>query len=199
MIGSAGAVRPRRRSYRFLHMRRSSTPVLLLSLLLAACGGSDKPKVAAQSSPSATPTPIIEKVRGNPTPFPAVTPSGRKEPTIRGSRGTPPAKLVVRDLEPGTGPVIAPGQALTVDYKGVFYETGKAFDSSWGTGEPYHFILGAGQVLKGWDQGLKGMRVGGLRQLTIPPELAYGDHGQATVPPNATLVFVIDLLDARKP
>jgi len=165
-----------------------------LVALLSACGGSEQ-----RESPAATPTatPIIEKVRGNPTPLPEVTPSGKDEPKIAVPVGDPPSKLVIRDLKRGNGPAAAAGKTLAVDYKGVRYDDGKAFDSSWSTGQPFQFILGARQVIKGWEQGLEGMRVGGRRELIIPPELAYGDHGQGSIRPNETIVFVVDLLDVR--
>jgi peptidylprolyl isomerase len=181
-------------------LRSSALPLIAVALLFAACGDSKPASKTAAATPTATATatPYIEKVTGNPTPYPEVPPSGRKEPEIKGRAGGPPAKLVVRDIQPGDGAVIKVGDLLTLDYKGAFYETGKPFDSSWSRGRPFHFIFGSRQVIKGWDQGMKGMRVGGRRELTIPPELAYGDHGQGSIPPNATLVFVVDLLDARK-
>jgi peptidylprolyl isomerase len=176
--------------------------LLALAPLLAACGGSkNEPTAAATAtaspspSPTATPTPIIEKVRGTPTPLPEVTPSGKREPKIAAKKGEPPAGLVIRDLEQGTGAEAVPGKTLAVDYKGVHFDDGEPFDSSWSTGQPFQFILGARQVIKGWDQGIEGMRVGGRRELVIPPELAYGDHGQGSIEPDETIVFVIDLLD----
>ena len=101
----------------------------------------------------------------------------------------------VVDLEVGTGPEAANGDTLNVRYTGWLYDPGapenkgRQFDS--GT---FEFVLGAGQVIPGWDQGLVGMRVGGLRRLVIPPDLAYGDRGQGSIPPNATLLFEVDLL-----
>lgn len=84
---------------------------------------------------------------------------------------------------------------MTVQYVGVNYKTGKQFDASWDRGEPFSFALGAGQVIPGWDQGIPGMKVGGRRELIIPPELAYGATGSPpTIPPNETLIFVVDLL-----
>jgi len=133
----------------------------------------------------------------SPPPLPEVTPSGKDEPKIAVPVGDPPSKLVIRDLKRGNGPAAAAGKTLAVDYKGVRYDDGKAFDSSWSTGRPFQFILGARQVIKGWEQGLKGMRVGGRRELIIPPELAYGGHGQGSIRPNETIVFVVDLLDVR--
>lgn len=171
---------------------------LLLSaaalLILASCGGSGEPAATR----TATPTPIIEKVRGTPTPLPQVTPSGKKAPAIRPhGDGEPPAKLAVRDLQVGDGPEAVRGKTLTVDYRGAHYDTGKDFDSSWSTGQPFTFILGGQQVIKGWEQGIAGMRVGGRRELIVPADLAYGDHGQGSILPNETIVFVVDLLDVR--
>jgi peptidylprolyl isomerase len=171
--------------------------LIAVAAVLSACGGSKNQRESAAATPTATPTPIVEKVRGNPTPMPEVTASGNDEPKITVPNGDPPSKLVVRDLDRGTGPEAVPGKTLAVDYKGVSYDDGKAFDSSWSTGQPFQFILGANQVIRGWDQGLRGMRVGGRRKLVIPPELAYGDHGQGSIRPNETIVFVIDLLEVR--
>lgn len=101
----------------------------------------------------------------------------------------------VVDLEVGAGPEAASGDTLNVRYTGWLYDPGapenkgRQFDS--GT---FSFVLGAGQVIPGWDQGLVGMRVGGLRRLVIPPDLAYGDRGQGSIPPNATLLFEVELL-----
>jgi peptidylprolyl isomerase len=177
--------------------------VLSLGLSVAACGDSSDGDRAA-ATPSATPTtstdasgtpaPIIEKVTGEPTPLPEVTPSGRREPAIEVPKGDPPKDLVVKDLVKGKGPVAEVGKTLALDYRGVHFDTGKTFDSSWTTGQPFFFILGSRQALKGMDEGVRGMRVGGRRQLILPPELAYGDHGQGPIASNETIVFVVDLL-----
>lgn len=109
----------------------------------------------------------------------------------------PSQPLVVEDLVVGTGAAAAVGNTLTVNYTGTFLD-GSKFDSSLDPGRtPFSFILGAGQVIAGWDQGLAGMKVGGKRKLTIPPELAYGSTGKGSIPPNTTLVFVVDLLSVR--
>ena len=98
------------------------------------------------------------------------------------------------DIKVGTGATASAGQKVKVDYTG-WLTTGKKFDSSVGTGHPFEFALGAGQVIKGWDEGIAGMKVGGKRQLRIPPDLAYGDRGTAgVIPPNATLIFDVKLL-----
>ena len=101
--------------------------------------------------------------------------------------------LVVEDLVVGTGATAAAGDTVTVHYIGTF-TNGTKFDSSYDRGTPYVFPVGAGQVIAGWDRGVPGMKVGGKRRLTIPPDLAYGSQGRGTIPPNTTLVFEIDLL-----
>jgi peptidylprolyl isomerase len=110
-------------------------------------------------------------------------------------KGPAPKKLVTKDLIEGTGAVAKAGDPLTMNYVGVLYATGKQFDASYDRGTPFAFALGAGEVIAGWDKGIAGMRVGGRRQLVIPPKDAYGPDGQPpTIPPNSTLVFVVDLL-----
>jgi FKBP-type peptidyl-prolyl cis-trans isomerase len=109
------------------------------------------------------------------------------------SSPTTPATLGVEDLVVGTGAVATNGDVLTVNYVGRL-TNGTKFDSSYDRGLPYTFRLGAGQVIRGWDQGLVGMRVGGTRRLTIPPDLAYGSTGSGPIPPNATLIFDVELL-----
>jgi peptidylprolyl isomerase len=120
------------------------------------------------------------------------------KPVIEVPDEPPPTELVSEDIVEGDGPAAAPGDKLTMQYVGVDYETGEQFDASWDTGEPFEFELGAGGVIPGWDQGIEGMKVGGRRQLTIPPDLAYGPQGSPpAIGPNATLVFVVDLLDVK--
>ncbi len=107
----------------------------------------------------------------------------------------PPSELVTEDLEVGTGDEAAAGNDVEVHYVGVSWRTRKQFDASWDRGDTFRFALGAGQVIKGWDQGVAGMRVGGRRRITIPPNLAYGKQGAGrAIGPNETLVFVVDLL-----
>jgi peptidylprolyl isomerase len=119
-----------------------------------------------------------------------------KKPKVEVPEGEPPPGLQIEDLKVGDGATAQAGDTVTVDYVGVSYSTGKQFDASWDTGQPYTFGLGAGEVIPGWDQGVAEMKVGGRRQLIIPPELAYGEQGQPPViAPNETLIFVIDLRD----
>ena len=118
-----------------------------------------------------------------------------QKPEVDLVEGPPPADLVINDLTVGDGPEATPGQAVTVHYVGVSYATGEEFDSSWSRNDPFRFPLGGGRVIAGWDKGVAGMKVGGRRQLVIPPHLAYGDRGAgASIKPGETLIFVVDLL-----
>jgi FKBP-type peptidyl-prolyl cis-trans isomerase len=104
------------------------------------------------------------------------------------------AQLVIEDLKVGDGAEARAGQQVTVHYVGTLTD-GKKFDSSRDRGKGFGFKLGAGQVIQGWDQGVTGMKIGGLRKLTIPPHLAYGERGfPGAIPPNSTLVFEVELL-----
>jgi len=107
-------------------------------------------------------------------------------------------ELQVRDLVEGDGAVAQAGQQAVVHYVGVAYSTGEEFDASYNRGTPFTFPLGGGRVIAGWDQGVQGMRVGGRRELIIPPQLGYGDRGAGNVIAGGeTLIFVVDLLDLR--
>ena len=117
------------------------------------------------------------------------------EPKVTPPKGAPPTKLETKDLVVGTGAEAKAGQTVTVNYVGVLFKGGKEFDASWKRKEPFSFTLGNGSVIKGWDQGVAGMKVGGRRELVIPSNLAYGAKGSGqSIPPNAPLVFVVDLL-----
>lgn len=110
----------------------------------------------------------------------------------------PPSELIVEDIVVGEGDEATPGSAVDVHYVGVSWNNGQQFDASWDRGSTFTFPLGAGRVIAGWDQGVAGMKVGGRRRLTIPPHLAYGEHGAGgAIGPNETLVFVVDLLGIR--
>src|SRR5262249_34034215 len=123
-----------------------------------------------------------------------------KKPVIPKQSGDGPTQLQTDDIVKGKGAVAKDGDVLTVRYVGVLWDGGKQFDASWDRKpNSFQFPLGGGQVIQGWDQGFKGMRVGGRRQLSIPSDLAYGPQGQPpTIPANAPLVFVVDLKKVSK-
>ena len=126
------------------------------------------------------------------------TPAASDKPQVTVPDGPPPDGLQVEDLVPGDGPEATSGRRCTMHYVGVAWSTGTQFDASWDRGSPFSFGLGAGEVISGWDQGVAGMKVGGTRVLTIPPEMGYGARGAGgVIPPNATLVFDVELLGVR--
>ncbi len=118
-----------------------------------------------------------------------------KKPVVNVPSGPAPTRLVTKDLITGTGKTATPGSTVTVNYVGVLYKGGKEFDSSWKRNQPFTTALANGNVIPGWVKGIPGMKVGGRRELIIPPAQGYGKSGSPpTIPPNATLVFVVDLL-----
>lgn len=109
-----------------------------------------------------------------------------------------PTELLIDDVTIGDGEIATAGSSVEVHYVGVSYSNGRQFDASWDRNETFEFRLGAGQVISGWDRGVDGMRVGGQRRLTIPPDLAYGRQGAGgVIGPNETLVFIVDLIGVR--
>ncbi|MEU8586278.1 FKBP-type peptidyl-prolyl cis-trans isomerase [Streptomyces sp. NPDC048664] len=118
-----------------------------------------------------------------------------EKPEIDFPGGEPPADLEIKEIWEGDGPEAKAGDTVSVHYVGVAFSSGEEFDASWNRGTPLRFQLGVGQVIPGWDQGVQGMKVGGRRQLTIPPHLAYGDRGAGgRIKPGETLIFVCDLV-----
>lgn len=118
-------------------------------------------------------------------------------PPVGGAPSTTPNGLQYIDVTPGNGPEARAGQSVTVHYTG-WLTNGTEFDSSRGRNQPFVFPLGRGQVIRGWDEGVQGMRVGGQRRLIIPPDLGYGPRGAAgVIPPNATLIFDVELLGVQ--
>jgi peptidylprolyl isomerase len=120
------------------------------------------------------------------------------KPKVDIPAGAAPAELVREDLVIGAGAEATRGKTVEVHYVGVAWSTKKPFDASWDRGETFDFPLGAGRVIRGWDEGVAGMRVGGRRRLTIPPAMGYGARGAGgAIGPNETLVFIVDLLAVR--
>jgi FKBP-type peptidyl-prolyl cis-trans isomerase len=173
---------------------------LALSILIAGCGSSGGSSTITVGNENSADQALLKAssptstgatgTASTPTSGPLST-----EPTVTAPKGAPPTTLVTKDLIVGTGPEAKPGQSVTVNYVGALYSTGKVFDASWRRHEPFVFALGKKQVITGWDQGVAGMKVGGRRELIIPPSLGYGSKGvPPSIPANATLVFVVDLL-----
>ena len=159
------------------------------ALVVAGCGATKptEPNFGVASVPGTAPTPTV------------ANPALATKPTVPRPAGAAPKSLVVKDLVPGTGAAAKAGSNVSVQYVGVLYADGKQFDSSWDRGkQPFTFALGQGSVIKGWDQGLLGMKVGGRRELIIPASLAYGAQGSPPkIGPNQPLIFVIDLLSVQ--
>jgi FKBP-type peptidyl-prolyl cis-trans isomerase len=182
------------------HLQRARSRTLLgltalaAAALIAGCGGSGSSSTIGVGNENKSDETLVKAgetaVAKTPTSGPLAT-----EPKVTPPSGAAPKTLEKKDLIVGTGKEAKAGDTATVNYVGVLYNGGKEFDASWKRKEPFQFKLGEKQVIPGWDQGVPGMKVGGRRELIIPSELAYGKTGSPpTIPPNAPLVFVIDLL-----
>jgi peptidylprolyl isomerase len=168
--------------------------------LIAGCGGSSGSSSSIGVGIENKSDEALAKSSAAGTSTTATTPTSgplSTEPKVTPPSGPAPSKLVIKELITGTGAEAKSGDTVTVNYVGVLYHGGKVFDASWKRKEPFSFALGKGQVIPGWDQGVAGMKVGGRRELIIPSALAYGATGSPpTIPANAPLVFVVDLLGA---
>ena len=167
-------------------LRRVLALIAVVAVLGAtACGDDDGGADGAGEQKDATQTetaPSEEALKDTST-----------KPEIPKPTGIPPRKLVKHDIVKGRGPGAKPGDVVTVNYVGVNFSNGVEFDSSWDSGAAFPVQLGAGMVIEGWDKGLVGIKKGGRRMLTIPPEMGYGADGfPPDIPPNETLVFVVD-------
>jgi peptidylprolyl isomerase len=178
-----------------LSARTTSVALVATAALgIAACGGSDdtastttEPAARAAAPAATTTAPAKAAPR-------SISKDLATKPEIPKPTGTPPSKLVIKDIVKGKGKTAKAGRDVTVQYVGVSYSTGEQFEATWDGGKPFQFQLGAQMVIPGWDQGVAGMKKGGRRELIIPPDLAYGAQGRPGIAPNETLVFVIDLL-----
>jgi peptidylprolyl isomerase len=179
---------------------------VLIGIFVAVRSADDEP-VAAPAPASAATTPAPDAGAGDPgsaqptpeapaRPGAVETPPALKTaPVVKAGTGALP-KLKVTPLIVGTGPAVTKGQTITVNYSGVNYKTGKPFQSSWDSGQPFSTEIGVGRVIPGWDQGLVGVKVGSRVQLDIPTELAYGENPQGGAPAG-DLRFVVDILAAQ--
>jgi FKBP-type peptidyl-prolyl cis-trans isomerase len=172
-------------------MPRSFLCVLLSTLGLAACSKLTEPP---------KPEPLIAEPEQKAA-APSAKPAEPQPPPQPSAAPTPPPtneKVEIKDIVSGKGAEAKPGDTVSVHYVGTLPD-GKEFDQSKKRGKPFDFQLGAGQVIKGWDEGVKGMKPGGKRKLTIPPSLGYGARGvPGTIPPNSPLIFEVELLEIKK-
>ena len=178
-----------KREYGRSFSRRQLALCLVLPALIAGCGGDeDEP-----DRPASVP-PAQEEPQQTETAAAADLEDTSRKPEIPKPTGTPPRRLQIEDIVKGKGRRSRAGDTLTVQYVGVLFSTGAEFDASWDRGQPFTTQI-PGQVIEGWNRGLLGMREGGRRKLTVPPDLAYGPQGfPPNIGPNETLVFVIDLV-----
>jgi len=176
---------------------------LAAAALIAGCGSSGSSSTITVGNENTADETLAKKSASATASTPSTTATVKtptsgplsKEPAVPPPVGRTPTKLVVKDVVTGTGPEAKSGQAVTVNYVGALFKNAKVFDASWKRNEPFKVTLGQGAVIKGWDQGVAGMKVGGRRVLIIPASLAYGAKGAgASIPPNSALVFVVDLL-----
>jgi peptidylprolyl isomerase len=175
-------------------IKRTHLTALLaaVAIAVAGCGGSSATKTAAIPAGAAPAPPPAPKASTN-------LKDTKSKPVVPKQTGAPPKKLVVKDIVVGKGKPAKKGDKLSMQYVGVLFKGGEQFDASWDNGSPFDFTLGQGNVIKGWDKGLVGIKPGGRRELIIPPNLAYGAQGQPpTIPPNSPLVFIVDALKVGK-
>ena len=171
----------------------------------------EPPRGIAVVQPTVFTDPLVKPTSRTPIPTPLPTKAGVKvkpaktkkpgvkvKPVKTGKATTVIDGMRVTDMRKGTGAEAVPGKTVIVDYRGTLLN-GTQFDASYDRGEPFPFVLGSGQVIQGWDKGVAGMKVGGKRRLIIPPALAYGAQGAGggTIPPNATLIFEVELKDVQ--
>jgi FKBP-type peptidyl-prolyl cis-trans isomerase len=178
---------------------RTLLTLSLAALALAACSKLTEPPKPEPVQTDNTPPPASAEPKN--ADRPGEKPQGKLADNIKPAPDTPPPtneKVESKDVTVGKGAEAKAGDTVSVHYTGTLTD-GKEFDSSKKHGQPFTFELGAGKVIKGWDQGVAGMKVGGKRKLTIPPSLAYGARGfPPVIPPNSTLNFDIELLEVKK-
>jgi peptidylprolyl isomerase len=168
---------------------------VVAALGVSACGDDDDASDNGGGSADSTTQQDTGTETTSPADAEAALKDTSKKPVIPKPTGSPPRKLVKEDIVRGKGPGAEKGDTVVVHYVGMNFSNGQEFDASWDTGSPFPVQLGQGMVIAGWEQGLVGIKKGGRRKLTIPPELGYGAEGYPPdIPPNETLVFVIDAI-----
>jgi FKBP-type peptidyl-prolyl cis-trans isomerase len=175
-------------------MRRLAFPVLVavLAFGLTACGSESTESSSTESSSTESSSTASSSTEST------TAPSGGPTPVADTAFTTSQNGLKIYDFTTGDGAEATEGDRVTVHYTGWLASDSTKFDSSRDRGEPFQFNLGAGEVIQGWDQGVQGMSVGGTRQLVIPPDLGYGARGAGgAIPPNATLIFEVELLEVN--
>ncbi len=189
-------LRRRRRSVAAVVAVVAVVGVLGAFLVVGGDEATDVATTPSSASPStAPPSSALASAAGKPC-VPVADPLPPGAPPVPVKVGPPPTALVTEDLKPGTGPVVAAGASLTVNYIGVSCSTGKIFDSSYSRNKPAQFPLSG--VIPGWQKGIPGMAVGGQRLLGIPPDLGYGASGKgSSIGPQESLWFVVEVLDAK--
>ena len=171
----------------------SALVLLAAAALIAGCGSSGETGTITIGNENKADNKLISAADPTIAKTPTSGPLSTK-PTVEAGKGPKPTKLETKDIVVGTGKEAKKGSNVSVNYVGVLWSNGKEFDSSWKRNEPFSFQLSQGGVIAGWDQGLVGMKVGGRRELKIPPSLAYGKAGTSTIPANEALIFVVDML-----
>jgi peptidylprolyl isomerase len=187
-----------------MRSRHLLAPAIAAAALIAGCGGSNESDTAhikppPDQSQTLTFTATSTSTSATATAPTIVTPTSgplSTEPKITPPKTAAPKTLVSKDLVKGTGAVLTAADTPTVNYVGALYSNGTVFDASWKHGQTYPVpgAIGTASVIQGWQQGLVGMRVGGRRELIIPPSLGYRSTAQPGIPANSTLIFVVDLL-----
>lgn len=180
-------------------------PVLILvlcaalAIAVAGCGGgSDSSTGSSGSTESSASTEAGDSAKESSGSAESSTKGEKTKPKVTVPKGISSKNFATKELEEGAGATAKSGDEVTVQYVGVGYDSEEEFDSSWSRNEPFSFTLGGGEVIKGWEQGVEGMKVGGRRELLIPGNLAYGAAGSPpAIGPNETLIFVIDLLSVN--
>lgn len=167
----------------------ASIAVMVFALVAVRDNGASSEVVTNEVNSQAAAVVVVDKQMENQN-------QALAEAVLSAASGADITKLIINDLKEGSGDAVKAGDTVSVHYIGVL-PNGEQFDASYNRGVPFEFTVGAGRVIKGWEEGLLGMKEGGQRILIIPSDMAYGERGAGPIPPNATLVFAIELLEIK--